>query len=151
MVRRRAERPGLRRAAERLTRAALALAVLPLAACGAGPEGPPAFTKRTLDTEFRAEGVAVFDVDRDGIADLVTDQLWYRGPDFTPSEIRTPVVYDTYGYSANHGAWGEDVDGDGWTDLVVAPLPPEPMYWYENPGGGAGHWPAHLVAPALSA
>lgn len=25
------------------------------------------------------------------------------------------------------------------------------MYWYQNPGPAGGHWPAHLLAPALSA
>ena len=126
------------------------LAGLLLGACAAEPRAPE-FTKRTLDAEFRAEGAAFFDVDHDGIDDLVTDQFWYRGPDFTPNEVRAPVVYDTWGYSSNHGCWGEDIDGDGWTDLVVAPLAHEGAYWYRNPGAGQGHWPSYLIAPALAA
>jgi hypothetical protein len=126
-------------------------ALVLLAACGDSPSGPPAFARQALDTEFRAEGVAVFDVDRDGQNDLVTDQFWYRGPDFTPTEIRVPETYDVAVYSRSVGAWGEDIDGDGWTDLVVAPFPTDEMYWYRNPEAAPGHWERFVVAPALSA
>lgn len=130
-----------------------ALWLMALAACGdnLAPPPPLAFTKHTLDTEFRAEGVALLDVDRDGVMDLATDQLWYRGPDFTATEIRTPEVFDINDYSDDVGAWGEDVDGDGWTDLIVAPYAADAMFWYRNPQGQPGHWTRYPIAPELSA
>ena len=84
----------------------VSVAVL-VAACsrgsGTGPAPgapPPVFDEVVLDTAFRAEGVAVFDVDHDGHLDLVTDQSWYAGPSFTPHEIRTPQTFDgATGYS----------------------------------------------------
>jgi hypothetical protein len=125
-----------------------------LAACSSSdaPRGPPTFRKLTLDTAFRSEGVAVFDVDHDGHADVVTDQFWYRAPDFTPVEIRTPETYDPAArYSLCSAAYGDDLDGDGFTDLLVVPFPTDPMYWYKNPRGATGHWESHVIAPALSA
>lgn len=125
--------------------------VVVAAICACGDAGPPAFDKRVLDTAYRAEGVAIFDVDGDGRNDVVTDQFWYRAPDYTPLEIRAPETFDLAGYSKSVSVWGEDVDGDGWIDAVVAPFPTDAMYWYRNPGGGDGHWTPHLVAPAMSA
>jgi hypothetical protein len=134
------------------------LAVLVVAACGdnrsevfdAPAPAVFSFEKRTLDTAFRGEAVAVFDVDRDGMNDLVTDQFWYRGPEFAPIEIRTPETFDVNAYSDCVGAWGDDIDADGWTDVVVAPYAADAMYWYRNPQG-TGHWTPQLVAPPLSA
>jgi hypothetical protein len=114
--------------------------------------GTPAFEKHVLDTLFRSEGVAVFDVDKDGHQDLVTDQYWYAGPTFAPHEIRTPETFDgATGYSHCQAAFGDDVDGDGFTDVIVAPFPTEAAYWYANPRGLDVHWTKHVLAPALSA
>jgi len=108
--------------------------------------------KRTLDTAFRSEGIAVFDVDRDGHLDLVTDQYWYAGPDFDRAvEIRAPETYDPVTrWSLCTAAFGDDVDGDGWTDLIVAPFPTDAAYWYKNPGND-GHWTPYMLAEPLSA
>jgi hypothetical protein len=136
------------------------LAALVIASCESAnapaPRGVPVFDKTTLDTAFRAEGVAVFDVDGDGHLDLVTDQYWYAGPTFVPHEIRSPQTYDpAAGYSTCQAAFGEDVDGDGFTDVIVTPFPfdpanppPEPMVWYQNPRGAPDqHWTLHVLAP----
>lgn len=127
------------------------IGLLMVVACGDPPSRAASFDKHVLDPEFRAEGVALLDVDRDGVMDLATDQFWYRGPDFAPTEIRVPQVYPIDDYSEDVGAWGEDLDGDGWTDLLVAPYAAHAMYWYRNPQGRSGHWERHLVAPELSA
>jgi len=129
----------------------LALGAALLAACGEPPASPPAFDKQVLDTAFRAEGVAIVDIDRDGVLDLATDQYWYRGPDFVPTEIRTPETWDPADYSDAVGVWPRDLDGDGWLDLIVAPYAADAMYWYRNPQGAGGHWQRHLIAPELHA
>lgn len=137
---------------------ALALALAGAVACSSGPTAPvvvPAFDKQTLDATFRAEGIAVFDVDQDGHLDLVTDQTWYAGPALTPHEIRAPETYDAASsYSHCQAVFAEDVDGDGWTDAVVVPFPStvaspatSPMFWYQNPAGADVHWTPHVVSP----
>ena len=47
--------------------------------------------------------------------------------------------------------WGDDIDGDGCVDLVVAPFPEDPKIWYRNPAGADVRWATYLIAPALSA
>ncbi len=128
------------------------LTSLLLCQCGSSSAAPAGLPKTTLDTQFRAEGVAVVDVDRDGHPDLATDEYWYAGPTFAPHEIRTPQTYDAAtGYSMCQAVYADDVNADGFPDLLVAPFPTDAMYWYENPGGGSAHWSQHMVAPALSA
>lgn len=117
------------------------------------------FEGTTLDTAFRAEGAGVFDVDKDGHLDIVTDQYWYAGPSFTPHEIRTPQTFDpATQYSICFAVFPEDVDGDGWTDAVVVPrnsdpttTSAEPVYWYQNPHGSpTQHWTPYTIAPSTA-
>ena len=43
-----------------------------------------------LDERFRAEGVAVFDVNSYGFNDVIAGDVWYAGPKWTVHEIRKP-------------------------------------------------------------
>lgn len=102
------------------------------------------FKKAQLDKEFRSEGVTAFDVNKDGKVDIVTDQFWYEAPDWKCHEIRTPQSWEPeHNYSINFCSFSEDVNGDGFTDLIVVGFPGEPMHWYENPCGKDGHWQKH--------
>ena len=48
--------------------------------------------KAVLDREFRAEGVAVADVNRDGKLDVMAGNFWYEAPNWTPHEILEGAV-----------------------------------------------------------
>ena len=64
---------------------------------GIGPQKPPGevrFKKITLDREFRSEGVAVADVNRDGKTDVIAGNLWYEAPNWTPHEIQPVKQFD---------------------------------------------------------
>jgi hypothetical protein len=62
-------------------------------------------------------------------------------------EIRKPGNYGdgANGYSQSFACWAEDLNGDGWPDLIVIGYPGVPCHWYENPKGQPGHWKEHVI------
>lgn len=122
------------------------LAIAPAQA--APPETPITWKKTVLDTKFRSEGATIADVNRDGKMDILTGEVWYEAPNWTPHEIR-PSKRDygngIAGYCESFACWGDDVNGDGWPDLIVIGFPGAPCFWYENPKGQPGHWKEHVI------
>jgi len=108
------------------------------------------YTKTVIDPVYRTEGVTAFDVDRDGLTDIVTYQFWFRAPDFTPYPIDTPQTFDPLTQYANGcAAFGVDLNGDGWTDLLSIPFNGLEVDWFENPRGRlGGAWPRHAIWPS---
>ncbi|MEP6756377.1 MAG: VCBS repeat-containing protein, partial [Chthonomonadales bacterium] len=102
--------------------------------------------KIVLDTEFRAEGVCVADVNKDGKMDVLAGNVWYEAPNWTPHEIRPIEKFDgAHGYSKCFLSWAMDVNGDGWADQVIVGFPGEPAVWRENPKGKPGPWAEHII------
>lgn len=111
--------------------------------------------KTVLDTKFRAEGVAVADVDKDGKKDILAGDLWYKGPEWKPNWIRrdpkgkeksfNPAAPGLAGYSDTFVVAADDIDGDGWIDQVVVGFPNKPCHWYRNPGKDGSVWQEHLI------
>lgn len=127
--------------------------LVPLAMLLAGPFVAAAqeiqFEKIQLDATFRSEGVAAADVNRDGMMDVLAGDVWYEAPDWKMHAIRPVGSYDgTTGYSESFGNFADDVNGDGWDDLVLIGFPGKPCYWYENPRGESGHWKQRMIWPS---
>jgi hypothetical protein len=110
-----------------------------------------AWKKIVIDSAFRSEGVAVADVNKDGHQDILVGDVWYQGPDFKQMHVIrkgpkfNPKGYDPHGYSHAFACWADDINGDGWPDLIVIDFPGEPCYWYENPGDKGGLWKEHVI------
>jgi hypothetical protein len=104
--------------------------------------------KTVIDKKFRAEGVAVADVNKDGKMDILVGDWWYEAPEWKPHAIRKsekPDGFDPHGYSKCFNSWADDINGDGWADVIVISFPGEPCHWYENPQGRDELWKEHLI------
>jgi hypothetical protein len=138
----------------RLSRCWLALfalpALLPLLPADEPPksDGPIKWKKIVVEPVFRSEGVAVADVNKDGKLDILIGDYWYENPSWQKHEIRKPVNIKDGGlgsYSECMCCWADDINGDGWPDMIVIGFPGKPAYWYENPQGKDGHWKEHMI------
>ncbi|TKJ39659.1 MAG: hypothetical protein CEE38_02430 [Planctomycetes bacterium B3_Pla] len=108
--------------------------------------GPVRFEKVVVDKTFRAEGVAVGDVNHDGKLDILSGDVWYAAPRWEMHEVRKVGTYDgTKGYSNCFANFAQDVNGDGWVDSIVIGMPDGPCLWYENPKNKTGHWKERTV------
>lgn len=110
-----------------------------------------AFKKAQLDPRFRSEGVAVGDFNRDGKLDIAAGSVYYTAPDWQMHAIwEQPQEYDPHKYSNSFCNWAEDVNRDGWTDLIVVDFPGTPTWWFENPGTAGGPWKKHTCTPVTN-
>lgn len=120
------------------------------------------FEKIELDTKFRSEGVAVADFNNDGEKDIAAGFVWYEAPDWkmhtiaketasdNGSVLGTPPHYKPKGYSNSFSNFADDINGDGWIDLIVVDFPSRPTWWYENPGKEDKPWTKHLGTPVTN-
>lgn len=137
----------------------LAVALFVLAACvspiiAAGKENPNqkiTFKKILLDTKFRSEGVAVGDFNQDGKLDVAAGSVYYAAPDWKIVPVLDePQEFDPKGYSNSFCNFSDDLNNDGWTDLVVVGFPGKETFWYENPQSAGGPWTRHVAAPVTN-
>ncbi len=109
------------------------------------------FKKTTLDKVFRAEGVAVGDYNKDGKLDIAASDVYFAAPDWKPvtlySDEKTGKAreYDPLRYSNCFQSWSDDLNGDGWTDLIVVDFPGSYTWWLENPKTADRPWKRHML------
>jgi FG-GAP-like repeat len=114
----------------------------------AGDQDKPVSWKKTvIEGKFRSEGVAIADVNKDGVLDLLIGDSWYEAPSWTKHDIRKPGDFGDglHSYSNCMTCWTDDINGDGWADELVIGFPGSPAFWYENPQGKPGYWTQHVI------
>ncbi len=130
-----------------ILRALLVLLLLAAAAPVVSAEKQVRFKKHVLDQKFRSEGVAVADFNRDGKLDIAAGSVYYAAPDWKLVPIQAePQEYQPKGYSRSFNNFADDLNGDGWPDLIVVEWPGKQTWWYENPQNSAGPWKRHELA-----
>lgn len=89
------------------------------------------------------ESVGVFDVNKDGILDLVSGYYWYKGPSFRDRVYMGPIE--------RHGEYWDcfsnlpfDANGDGYTDFITGGWWGNSIKVWENPKND-GIWKESVV------
>ena len=100
---------------------------------------------KILIADERYESAGVFDVNGNGVLDIVSGAYWYEGPDFKKQH---PV-----GALAPQGEYFDDfstipidVNGNGRPDFVTGGWWGNTVRWRENPGDPDKEWPEHVIA-----
>jgi len=97
------------------------------------------FQKRRIDIENKCEACSVFDVDNNGILDIVCGEYWYQGPDFTKRYKICDIPYE-HEYVWDFCDYPMDVDQDGNMDIITGSYWSDGLYWRKNPGKVGAPW-----------
>jgi len=89
------------------------------------------------------ESAGVFDVNNDGVLDIVCGGYWYEGPDWTKHKICD--VRPEGEYWDDFSTIPMDVNGDGYLDFITGGYWGQTLVWRENPKGRPGEWRTHEI------
>ncbi|MBA2480326.1 MAG: VCBS repeat-containing protein [Planctomycetes bacterium] len=102
------------------------------------------FTRKLIAAES-FESAGVFDVNGDGVLDIVSGAYWYEGPHFVKRHYIGEIK--RYGeYFDDFSTIHLDIDGDGRPDYVTGGWWGGNLRWRQNPGNPDQEWKEHIIA-----
>lgn len=90
------------------------------------------------------ESAGVFDVDGDGVLDIVSGAFWYKGPDFRKKYLIGDVK-PAGEYFDDFSTIHMDINGNGRLDYVTGGWWGKNLRWRENPADPTQPWPEHII------
>ena len=105
----------------------------------------PVRFRKTLIADERYESAGVFDVNGNGILDIVSGAYWYEGPDFKKVHPVGDVVAEGE-YFDDFSTIPLDINGNGRLDFITGGWWGNTLRWRENPGDSEKEWPEHIIA-----
>jgi hypothetical protein len=101
--------------------------------------------RKVLIADERYESAGVFDINNDGIPDIVSGAYWYEGPDFKKFH-KIGDVQPVGEYFDDFSTIAMDINGDGHMDFITGGWWGNTLRWRENPGNPDKEWPEHIIA-----
>lgn len=115
---------------------------------------PIQWTEYLIDEQFGgARSVYAMDIDNDGDKDVVgaalTDNeiVWWRNDGGNPVEWTKYVISNDFKWA--HHVYVEDVDNDGYIDVLGAAYSGNEIAWWKNDGGETISWDKQVVDDAF--
>lgn len=105
---------------------------------------PVQWTKRWISDETY-ESAGVWDVNGDGIPDIVSGAFWYQGPDFRQKHLIGSVLADGEYYD-DFSTIALDVNGNGRLDIVTGGWWGNNLRWRECPADPTQPWTDNVIA-----
>ncbi len=105
----------------------------------------PVTFRKVLIADERYESAGVFDVNGDGVLDIVSGGFWYEGPDFR-KQHRIGNIMVSGEYYDDFLTVAMDVNGNGRLDIVGGGWFGKTLRWHENPEDLSKDWPVHEIA-----
>jgi hypothetical protein len=107
---------------------------------------PPLKFEKIMISDERYESCGVFDVNNDGVLDIVSGAYWYPGPKFD-RKCKIGQVKAEGEYYEDFSTIPMDVNGDGYLDFITGGWFEKSLRWHENPkGDGTKEWQGHIIA-----